>query len=173
MEFDIKKWKAEIITYLQEKVKNNQYEGFEEIIKEYKNLSFEIQKILEDAIKYTAGEKKEMLQKLYKKFSYDNAGELVERLRSIGYALKSDKSYKNVVSSLSNQAFRIMERVRNSQRSEVQYLLTRIFVANEKEIPNLLAKAFNPVYSDELFKTFIYSFLNGILGEVKEGGEES
>jgi len=173
MNFDIKKWKEEILNYLQEKVKNNQYEGFEDIIKEYKNLAFKIQEILEYAVKYTAGEEKEKLRKLYKKFSYDNAGEMVERLRSVGYALKSDKSYKDVVDAFSNQVFRIMERVRHSQRSEVQYLITRIFVANKKEIPSLLVKAFNPIYSDELFKTFIYSFLSGILGETKEGGEES
>ncbi|MEM4589278.1 MAG: hypothetical protein QXL73_04695, partial [Thermoplasmata archaeon] len=84
-----------------------------------------------------------------------------------------DKNYEKVVDAFSNQAFRIMERVRHSQRSEVQYLITRIFVANKKEIPSLLVKAFNPIYSDELFKTFIYSFLSGILGETKEGGEES
>ncbi|MEM4314679.1 MAG: hypothetical protein QXM39_05310 [Thermoplasmata archaeon] len=173
MNFDITKWKEEILNYLQEKVKNNQYEDFEDILKEYKNLAFEIQEILEYAVKYTAGEGKEKLRKLYEKFSYDNAGEMVERLRSLGYAFRYDKNYKNVVDAFSSQAFRIIERVRHSQRNEVQYLIIRIFRADEKEIPILLAKSFNPIYSDELFKTFIYSFLSGILGETKEGGEES
>lgn len=169
MNFDITKWKEDILNHLKEKVKNNQYDGFEDIIKEYKNLAFEIQEILEYATKYSSGETKEKLIKLYEKFSHDNAGEMVGRLRSLGYALRSDK---NVKDAFSDQAFRIMEKVRHSQRSEVQYLITRIFVANKKEIPNLLSKAFNPVYSNELFKTFIYSFLSGILGETKEGGEE-
>lgn len=158
-----------ILNYLQEKVKNNQYDGFEDIIEEYKNLAFDIQKILEYAAKYSSGKTKDELIKLYERFSYDYAGEMVERLRRLGYALRSDK---NVKDAFSDQAFRIMEKVRHSQRSEVQYLITRIFVANKKEVPNLLAKAFNPVYSNELFKTFIYSFLSGILGETKEGGEE-
>lgn len=173
MNFNIKEWKKNLLNYLKEKVKNNQYDDFENIVKEYKNLGFEIQEILEYAVKYTPGEEKERLQKLYEKFSYDNAGEMIERLRSLGYAFRYDKNYKNVVDAFQDQAFRIMERVRHSQRSEVQYLTTRIFVANEKEIPILLTKAFNPIYSDELFKTFIYSFLSGILGETKEGGEKS
>jgi hypothetical protein len=95
---------------------------------------------------------------------------MVNKLNKLGYALKEDNNYKDVVSALKNQAYRIIEKTRHAQRSEVQYMIFRIFIVNKKEIPYLLSKAFNPIYSDELFKTFIYSFLSGILGE---GGEEN
>ncbi len=174
MNFDIKKWKEELLTYLMEQVKNNQInsEDFERAVKEYKDLSIEIQDILEYAYKNAKGKEKDELYDLYQNFSLENAGKMVEKLRGLGYSLRNDNNYRNVVSALSDQAFRIMERTRHAQRSEVQYMITRIFVANKKEIPLLLTKAFNPIYSDELFKTFIYSFLSGILEEkTKEGGE--
>ncbi len=168
-------WKEQFINYLQEKIKNNQinYEDFNEAVKEYKDLSFEIQKILEYAYKNASGKDKDELYKLYKKFSLENAGEMFEKLNKLGYALKNDNNYKNVVSALSDQAYRIMEKTRHAQRDEVQYMITRIFVVNKKEIPLLLSKAFDPIYPNDLFKTFIYSFLSGILGETKEGGEEN
>jgi hypothetical protein len=87
---------------------------------------------------------------------------MVNKLNKLGYALKEDNNYKDVVSALKDQAYRIIEKTRHAQRSEVQYMIFRIFIVNKKEIPYLLSKAFNPIYSDELFKTFIYSFLSGI-----------
>ncbi|CUT04175.1 hypothetical protein [Candidatus Chrysopegis kryptomonas] len=171
---DLKSWKEQFINYLQEKIKNNQinYESFNEAVKEYQDLSFEIQKILEYAYKNAKGKDKEELYKLYKKFSLENAGEMAEKLNKLGYALKNDSNYKYIVSALSDQAYRIMEKTRHAQRDEVQYMITRIFVVNKKQIPELLSRAFNPTYPDDLFKTFIYSFLSGILGETK-GGEEN
>jgi uncharacterized membrane-anchored protein YjiN (DUF445 family) len=171
---DLKSWKEQFITHLQEKIKNNQinYKEFEDAVKSYQSLSFEIQKILEYAYKNAQGKDREELYKLYENFSLENAGEMAEKLNKLGYALKNDNDYEKVVSALSDQAYRIMEKTRHAQRSEVQYMITRVFVVNKKEIPELLSRAFNLDYSDELFKTFIYSFLSGILGETK-GGEEN
>ncbi len=172
---DLKSWKEQFINYLQEKIKNNQisYDEFENAIKIYQDLSSDIQKILEYAYKNARSSDKEKLYKLYKKFSLENAGEMFEKLNKLGYALKKDNDYEKVVSALSDQAFRIMEKTRHAQREEVQYMITRIFVVNKKQIPELLSMAFSPNYPDDLFKTFIYSFLSGILGEKTKGGEEN
>lgn len=161
------------VKYLNEKIQNNQTnpDDFKRAIKEYKDLASEIQEILKYAYKNATGKNKEELYKLYLEFSLENAGEMVEKLRRLGYSLKKKGDYKEIVSALSDQAFRIMEKTRHAQRNEVQYMITRIFWVNKREIPKLLAQAFNPIYPDELFKTFIYSFLSGILGETKEGGE--
>jgi len=161
--------------YLQEKIKSNdiKYDDFKNVVEAYRELSFEIQKILEYASKYSEGKDKDKLWKLYRDFSMQNVGDMHERLRKLGYSLRNDKDYRNVVSAIQDQAYRIMEKTRHALRSEVEYMILRIFVANKKEVPPLLAKAFKPVYPDEIFKVFIYSFLSGILGETKEeGGEE-
>jgi len=178
MNFNLDYWKKEVIDYLNEQIKTNNisYETFKDVINTYYELRYKLQQILEYAYKNSKGEDKDKIYKLYKYFTLQNASYTFKKLRLLGYALKKDENYKNVVSALSDQAYRIMERTRHAKRSEVQLMIFRIFTANKKEIPLLLSEAFNPIYSDELFKAFIYSFLSGILGEEKEtegGGEEN
>jgi hypothetical protein len=172
MNFDFESWKKQLTEYLTEQIKNNNisYESLKNVISKYNNLKLELQQILEYAYQNAKGREKDNIYKLYKDFSYQNASSMVNKLNKLGYALKEDNNYKDVVSALEEQAYRIIEKTRHAQRSEVQYMIFRIFIVNKKEIPHLLSKAFNPIYSDELFKTFIYSFLSGILGE---GGEEN
>lgn len=194
MSFNIKEWKKQFIEHLNEIVKNNLLNPQEvkEIINIYKDLSFDIQKFLESAWKITTGDNKEKIRKLYVNFLRDNAGDMVEKLRGLGYKFKKDsediekkerrretlteedkkKDYRGVIEAIENQAYRILEKTRLGLRNEVYHIILRIFYVNKKEFPPLLANAFNPVYSDELFKTFIYSFLSGILGEPKQQGGE-
>ncbi|MCS7164423.1 MAG: hypothetical protein NZ845_05445 [Thermodesulfovibrio sp.] len=141
-------------------------------LKKYRDLSFEIQKLLDYAVKITKGNEREKIYKIYKNLLNINAGEMAEKLRNLGYSLKNDPNYENVKEALSDQAFRILERTRHAQRSEVFYIIERIFIANNRNFPPLLVQVFNPNYSEEIFKTFIYSFLSGILGEKEEGGLE-
>jgi hypothetical protein len=175
MNFDFESWKKQLTEYLTEQIKTNNisYESLKNAISKYNNLKLDLQQILEYAYQNAKGGDKDNIYKLYKDFSYQNASDMVNNLSKLGYALKKNENYEKVVSALQDQAYRIIEKTRHTQRSEVQYMIFRIFIANEKEIPYLLSKAFNPIYSDELFKTFIYSFLSGILGETKEGGEEN
>jgi hypothetical protein len=172
MNFDFESWKKQLTEYLTEQIKTNNisYESLKNVISKYNNLKLDLQQILEYAYQNAKGGDKDNIYKLYKDFSYQNASSMVNKLNKLGYALKEDNNYKDVVSALQDQAYRIIEKTRHAQRSEVQYMIFRIFIVNKKEIPYLLSKAFNPIYSDELFKTFIYSFLSGILGE---GGEEN
>jgi hypothetical protein len=172
MNFDFESWKKQLTEYLTEQIKTNNisYESLKNVISKYNELKLDLQQILEYAYQNAKGREKDNIYKLYKDFSYQNASDMVNNLSKLGYALKKNENYKKLVSALQDQGYRIIEKTRHAQRSEVQYMIFRIFIANEKEIPYLLSKAFNPIYSDELFKTFIYSFLSGILGE---GGEEN
>ncbi|MCS7180102.1 MAG: hypothetical protein NZ891_01950 [bacterium] len=174
MNFDLDNWKNQIIEFVNQKIRSNQIKitDFKEIIEKYRELSLETQKLLEYVYKNAPEEEKKEFYKLYQKFLYQNAGEMVEELRRLGNDFKKNKSYENIIKSLNDQSFRIMERTRYVQRSEVQYMIMRIFVVNKKEFPELLSNVFNPVYSDELFKTFIYSFLSAILTEKEQGGGE-
>jgi endo-1,4-beta-mannosidase len=164
MNFDFESWKKQLREYLYNQIKSKtiSYETFKDVINTYGELGSELQQILEYAYKNAKGREKDNIYKLYKNFSYQNASSMVNKLNKLGYALKEDNNYKDVVSALEDQAYRIIEKTRHAQRSEVQYMIFRIFITNKKEIPPLLSKAFNPIYSDELFKTFIYSFLSGI-----------
>ncbi len=164
---DFEKWKGELLNYFQEKIQNNQinYEEFKKAVDEYKKLALHIEKILEFVAKNSTGEQKEKIWNLYYDFSKKNISEINDSLNKLGYALQKDEKYKNVVKAFQDQSFRIIEKTRHVLRSEVEYMIMRIFVANKKEMPTLLAKAFNPIYPDEIFKTFMYSFLSGILGE--------
>jgi hypothetical protein len=171
--FNMDEWKKQIVNHLQEKIKSNHlnYEDFKNIISAYQDLALEFQKILESAWKLSKGEDKEKFRRLYAKFSNDIAGELTEQLYRIGRNLKKEE--EKLTSTFNNIGYRILERTRLGLRDEVCYMIVRAFYTNNKEVPEKLAEAFKPVYSEELFKTFIYSFLSGILGETKtEGGEE-
>jgi len=177
MNFNIKNWKEELLNYLKQQIQSNQKnpDDFKRVVKEYKDLSIEIQEILEYAYKNETGKNKEKFYKLYQSFSLENAGKLAEKLRDIGFELKKNNDiYKRFYDKDKKRskgiAYRIMELTRLGKRSEVFFTLLNEFQG--AYFPNELAYAFNPIYPDELFKIFIYSFLSGILGETKEGGEE-
>jgi len=179
---NFKEWKEEFIRYLQEKIKNNdiKYDDFEKAVEAHRKLSFDIQKILEYASKYSEGKDKDKLLKLYRDFSNLNTSEIVEKLRDIGYRMRTknkevyERFYDKDKRKPTGIAYRIIQLTRLGKRDEVFSTLLHEFQGNE--FPKELAMAFNPVYPDEIFKVFIYSFLSGILGETKkkkeEGGEE-
>ncbi len=156
----------EVLNNLEKKIRNDEvdFDSFKNAVNDYKVLGLELEKMLEYASKNAKKENKERIWKLYKDFSLNNASEMMEKLRSLGYALKQNSEYKNLIDAFSSQAFRILEKTRHSQRDEVMYMISRIFIVNKKEIPSLLSKAFNLNYPNEIFKVLIYSFLNGILG---------
>jgi|UniRef100_A0A7V4E2M0 hypothetical protein len=165
------------VKYLNEKIQNNQTnpDDFKRVVNEYKDLALEIQEILEYAYKNATGNNKKELYTLYQSFSLENAGKLAEKLRNIGFRLKNnnevyERFYDKEKKRPKGIAYRIMELTRLGKRSEVFFTLLNEFQG--AYFPKELAHAFNPVYPDELFKTFIYSFLSGILGEKREGGEE-
>jgi len=143
--------------------------GLEEFEKFLKDLQQNFVKTLEYASKITKDEK---IDKLYRKWAQKNISDLIDKLRYEGSKVAKEKSLKE---DFDKVIFRLMELTRLGKRSEVFYGIYRIFVARNKEIPKVLCEPFKPIYSDEIFKVMIFSFLSGIMeegGEKYGGGEE-
>jgi hypothetical protein len=125
-----------------------------------RELSRRLQSLLQWATEQHRGEKE--LKSLYRRVAGWNASELIESLKRTGFALKQDRDLKDV---FDRQGYRILELVRAGKRDETFHAVLRIFVSARKEFPSQLVEAFKPVYSDELFKVFLFSFLSGVLGK--------
>lgn len=123
----------------------------------------EFQELLQWAVEQKRNEKG--FERLYRQVAGWNASELVESLKRTGFALKKDSDLKD---AFDRQGYRILELVRASRRDDAFHAILRIFVSAKKEFPSQLVEAFKPVYSDELFKVFLFSFLSGILGQEQE-----
>jgi len=78
---------------------------------------------------------------------------------------------KTITSSIQNDLFknrfRLLERARMGDRPEIQYLITRIFIANKKPVPDFLVRIFEEE-DDEIFKAKMFAFL----GSLEEKPEE-
>lgn len=123
----------------------------------------EFQELLQWAVEQKRNEKE--FERLYRQVAGWNSSELVESLKRTGFALKKDSDLKD---AFDRQGYRILELVRASRRDDAFHAILRIFVSAKKEFPSQLVEAFKPVYSDELFKVFLFSFLSGILGQEQE-----
>ncbi|MBC7350866.1 MAG: hypothetical protein H5U08_00760 [Thermogutta sp.] len=128
-----------------------------------RELSRRLQSLLQWAGEDRRGKEDEKkFQGLYRQVAGWNASELMETLKRTGFALKKDSGLKDV---FDRQGYRILELVRAGKRDEAFHAILRIFVSAKREFPTQLVEAFKPVYSDELFKVFLFSFLSGILGQ--------
>lgn len=169
---DLKSKLSSLLSSLVKEKKDNSGElqnGLEEFEKFLKNLQQDFVKKLEYASRITKDEK---IDKLYRRWAQKNISDLIDKLRDEGSNVAKKKSLKE---DFDKVIFRLMELTRLGKRSEVFYGIYRIFVARNKEIPKVLCEPFKPIYSDEIFKVMIFSFLSGIMekgGEKYEGGEE-
>lgn len=168
----------EIKRELEEAILQNQIEfkNFAKAVSSYKDLGFELGRVLEWAANNAQGDERNKLWGLYKEFSLQNTGELCERLRWYGERLRSSKVFerffdkdKKVPKAIT---FRVLELTRLGKREEVFHIILREFVNAQEEIDKNLVNAFNPKYSLESFKVMIYSFLSGLLAEEKEKSKE-
>lgn len=107
-----------------------------------------------------ASEKEVKFRPLYERLVSENASDLVDRLRSKGFVFKKDLG-----DAFENMGYRLLEQARSGKRDDVYYGILRIFVINKKRFPDDLAEVFKPIYSEEMFKVFIFSFLSGIIGK--------
>ncbi len=108
------------------------------------------------------------LKSLYRQVAGWNASDLIESLKRTGFALKQDRDFIDDKDAFDRQGYRILELVRAGKRDEAFHAILRIFVSAKKEFPVHLVETFKPIYSDELFKVFLFSFLSGILGKEQE-----
>jgi len=168
----------EIRETLKEKVRKDELnpEDFEKIIKDYKELGFELEKIVEYKMKYAKEEERKKLENLHRRLSTQNVGELCDRLRNYGFRLRDKEVYKRFYDKDKNAVkgivFRLLELARLGKRDEVLHIILREFVTSQQEVDQNLLNAFNPKYSDESFRTLIYSFLSGLLGSSLSNSKE-
>lgn len=138
-------------------------EQFRLAYQKLKESSRRLQELLQWAVEQHRDEKK--FESLYRQVAGWNASDLIESLKRTGFALKQDKDLKD---AFDRQGYRILELVRAGKRDEAFHAILRIFVSAKKKFPTHLVEAFKPVYSDELFKVFLFSFLSGVLGQERE-----
>jgi hypothetical protein len=134
---------------------------FEEFYNELNQKYEEFQKLIEYASELKKDEKE--FESLYKRIAGRNASSLVDNLTRKGHAFK-----KELGDAFENMGYRLLEQARAGKRDDVYYGILRIFVANKRKFPDDLVEAFKPIYSDEMFKVFIFSFLSGIIGKEKQ-----
>lgn len=161
MEIPIEKLKQQL-----ENEKPN-YEDFESCFYQLKNAQKELQNLVEYASDFkrpgnkTDEEKK--FKDLHRRLAGANSTELIENLKRKGNDYK-----KELGSSFENMGYRLLEQARAGKRDDVFYGILRIFVANKMKFPDELVEAFKPIYSEEMFKVFIFSFLSGIIGKEQQ-----
>jgi len=142
---------------------NPNLRAFWKAYEDLRRLRREFQSLLQWAQEDRRGREDEKeFKKLYRQVAGWNASELMESLKRTGFVLKKDHDLKD---AFDRQGYRILELVRAGKWDEVFHAILRIFVSAKKEFPSQLVEAFKPVYSDELFKVFLFSFLSGILGK--------
>jgi len=146
---------------------NADVERFREAYDELRKLNRRLQELLQWATEEHRDNKE--LQSLYRQVAGWNASELMESLKKTGFALKQKAQIKD---AFDRQGYRILELVRAGKRDEAFHAILRIFVSAEEPFPAHLVEAFKPVYSNELFKVFLFSFLSGILGQDKQEEEQ-
>jgi hypothetical protein len=175
----------ETIKELKEQIKEGEieYENFREVFKQYKELGFHLEKLLEYAIK-NAKTDVTKFRKLYDEIKVQNIANLCDELRSYGESLRLKKSevedkeslYKRFYDKEKNtpvgMTFRILELSRLEKREEVFYIILREFIAVGEEVSEKLVRAFNPKYSIESFRTLLYSFFSGLLGGKEDKKED-
>lgn len=154
--FDLKKFLEPLENQL--KTKELKFEDFKKCYDELKGVQRELQNLLEYGSALKKDEKE--FGNLYKKLAGQNASDLIDSLTSLGYALKKDLG-----DAFTNLGYRLLEQTRAGKRDDVYYGILRIFVSYNKKFPNQLNEVFKPIYSDEMFKVFIFSFLSGIIGK--------
>lgn len=129
---------------------------FEQFHKELKNEVKEFIKYLEWA--YEKSGNNEEIKKILEYWSGQNASDLIESLKRLGFSLKKDLG-----EYFEKSGYRLLEQTRSGKRSDVMYGITRIFITNKQKMRDDLIEAFKPYYSDELFKCFIFTFLGSAI----------
>lgn len=145
---------------LNDQIKDGQpvLKDFEDYLNELDNKYSEFQELVE----YASSQKKDEkgFDRLYKQVAGTNASGLVDKLTRRGYAFK-----KELGEAFENMGYRLLEQTRAGKREDVYYGILRIFVSRNRKFPDVLVEAFKPIYSEEMFKVFIFSFLSGIIGK--------
>lgn len=139
---------------------------FRQAVDELRKANRQLRNLLEWASEQHRSEKE--LIRLYRQVAGWNASDLVESLKKIGLSIKKEQVLKD---AFDRQGYRLLELVRAGKRDEVYYAILRIFVSAKKRFPVQVVEVFKPIYSEELFKVFLFSFLSSILGKEQDTEE--
>jgi hypothetical protein len=105
------------------------------------------------------------LDRLHATLAIVDTSKLIGRLKQEGSSVRKRKDLHKAFES---QGFRIMEQTRASKRSSVHYALLRLYITHKERFPSKLLEPFKPMYSDDMFRVMIFSFLSGVLGKDEE-----
>ncbi|MGB9553901.1 MAG: hypothetical protein ACPL7L_05955 [bacterium] len=148
---------------------------FREALAALDDFTVHLQDALESLLERSAVGEKDEWRRFWMLLAQKNSVKLCEELRKYGFSLrKKTEVYERIYDRDKKQprgsAYRILELTRLGKRDEVFFSLLNVFQGTE--ISPDLARAFNPVYPDDLFRVFIYSFLSGLLGPQEKQLEE-
>lgn len=157
---------------LEEELRNGKAsaEDFRKALNSFDKARWKLQQLLEWATDQKKDDKE--LKRFYGRLAGENASSLIDRLRSMGHGLvhafnedneEEKKRKESLKKAFDNVGYRLLEQTRAGKRQDVFYGLLRIFISMKREVPPMLVEAFKPIYSDELFKVFLFSFLSGVL----------
>jgi len=147
------------------------FNDYQKFYRDLQKVQRDFQNLLQWAAEDRRGKENEKeFRGLYCQVAGWNASDLMESLKRTGFALKRERDLKD---AFDRQGYRILELVRSGKRDEAFHAILRIFVSAKKDFPSQLVEAFKPVYSEELFKVFLFSFLSGILGKEEETKQET
>lgn len=154
------------IEKLKEQLSTNalKYEDWESCFYELKNTQKELQNLLEYASDIKKDENK--FKDLHRRLAGENTTNLIENLRNVGDYIGKDNS--DFGKAFTTMGYRLLEQTRAGKRGDVYHGILRIFVSYGKPFRKELVEAFKPIYSEEMFKVFIFSFLSGIIGKEKQ-----
>ena len=148
---------------LKTKVKENnfQYEDLKNYFNQKRKEEKEFLSLLEWACQLKKDDKD--LQNLLRICSLESVSDLMEDLKRLGYGIQ--QSLGNAFESM---GYRILEQVRAGKRSDAMHSITRIFIANKQNLPDVLVQAFKPCYDIEIFKCLLYAFLSTAIKPEKQ-----
>jgi hypothetical protein len=142
-------------------------ETVKDAVKKYKDMGFELLKLLEYASKIAKGDERKEIERLYKEFAHKSSSDLCESLRRKARRLREisedgvcQRFFKD--NAPTGTTFRLLELTRMGRRDEVFHLILREFLSSGEEVPYELMKAFDPIFPIEIFKVFVYSFVGGL-----------
>lgn len=146
--------------------KNNfNFENFEEFYRQKREEKTAFLSLLEWACQLKKDDKD--LQKLLRRCALENVSDLMEDLKRLGYGIQ-----KELGEDFEKMGYRILEQVRAGKRSDAMHSITRIFIANKRNLPDVLIQAFKPYYDVETFQCLLYSFLSAAIKPKERQKEE-
>ena len=150
-------------------------EDLRDVVHRVEHVFSETVRFLENYVRMVGGKERASVESLLKRLTPLSHHVLFEKVRQTAWSLRNEKDLKDLRESVEKQGYRIINLARAGRRDEVAYLLTRIFLASGKALPDPLIRVFSPSVPDEIFRACIYAFV-GVMGEKEskdseQGGE--